>query len=371
MIKPTVVYPFSFTSALLPRYQTLSNYKIASVVVPGKLSNKVSDASFYDEGEPMGIPVSFDLSSQLSNIDTVIWAEYDYMDNFRFRDHVFNQISDILRQGKEVVCTQPLNDVELKRFYSDASQFNGLFHYLDNKIYADEIFSSSALKKIEVPIISVYGTIENCSKFETQLMLRQKFLSNGYRVSQVGSRHYSSLYNVHPFPRFMFETGHTEAQKILGFNSWLREISNVEQPDVIIVGVPGGLMPVNTRYHFNFVIIAYLVSCAIEPDFSILNVPFEEIDTQYVEMMRNLFRYRFSTQIDCIAMSNVRLNRDSVMSNFQPLEYDVMPHKYLMPLIAKWPQSLMPLFSAVDYHQQEQLFQYICSHLSGNNERVV
>ena len=369
MIKKTVIYPFSHASNCLPRYyQMLSGYQITSVVVPGKLPQGELDASFYDEGETMGIPINYDLAMQLTNCDTLIWSEFDYTDIPGFRNQVFNHISNALRRGTSVICTQPLNCSELKKFETEAIQSDSSFRYLDYEACPDEIFDTAILKKIKVPVISVYGTIENCSKFETQLALRKRFLDEGYRVTQIGSRHYSSLFGFHSFPHFMFETGYSETQKILGFNRWLNKLSDEEKPDVIILGVPGGLLPVNDRFPFHFGIIAYLVSCAIETDCTILNLPCEEINTAYIKRMQNLFRYRFGTQLDCIAMSNVRMNQDSVSSEYQALEYDVLPHRLLSSLVAKCSQELVPVFGVVD---GDQLFQYICSYLSGNNERVV
>lgn len=62
-------------------------------------------------------------------------------------------------------------------------------------------------------------------------------------------------------------------QKKLRFNHYVNYIANSEDADIVIVGVPGGVVPISNKL-FDFGIMNYMVANAVKPDYVILNTGF-------------------------------------------------------------------------------------------------
>ncbi len=103
------------------------------------------------------------------------------------------------------------------------------------------------IQEIKTPVIFVMGVGENAHKFEIQLSVRENLFNMGYKVSQVGSRNYCEMFNFHSFPEFMYSNMYSETEKIKLFNNFIKNIENQENPDVIIIGIPGTIMRINNK----------------------------------------------------------------------------------------------------------------------------
>ena len=68
-----------------------------------------------------------------------------------------------------------------------------------------------------------------------------------------------------------------------------------EKPEVIVVGIPGELLPLTKqKAEGNFGIIAYEILNAVDPDFTILSLYKDEYKEEYFEEMNNLLHYRYN-----------------------------------------------------------------------------
>lgn len=96
---------------------------------------------------------------------------------------------------------------------------------------------------ISTPIITVAGMGEKTNKMELQMDLVISLQKDKYKVVWVSSRNEALLYNGQKFPTFMYDEGVSEKKKILMYNHYLKWIEQSEKPDVILIGIPGGIMP--------------------------------------------------------------------------------------------------------------------------------
>lgn len=319
-MKDVIVYPYSnYFTPFLRQMAYDKKYSILSAVIPGKWCFEGIDASFLDEGSIIGIPISTDFDEQLNYCSIVIWAEYDYTDNAVFFNHVLSQMKYAILVKKDIVCCQKLSPGVLSQFKELAKQNDVNFEYIFED--SSEIFHNGN-NIITIPIITIMGIGENCSKFETQLILRRLFIESGYQFSQIGSRPGCELLGFHSFPDFMFNKQYTETEKISAFHEFIYNIQQKERKDFIILGIPGGIMPYDEKHVNYYGITCYEVFSSIKTDFNILNVWNQDLNKEFMQTLSNIMKYKFSATLDCVGISNINLIIRNRLNN--DIEYCIL-----------------------------------------------
>mgnify|MGYP001081135938 CR=1 FL=1 len=74
----------------------------------------------------------------------------------------------------------------------------------------------------------------------------------------------------------MFDESKSSLEKIQKLNQFAVDLIDQKNAEVLIVGVPGGIMPISKFEFDEFGELAYLVSHAIPSDIGILNVYYQE-----------------------------------------------------------------------------------------------
>lgn len=187
-------------------------------------------------------------------------------------------------------------------------------------LYSDGI---PKIRDIDKPLVMIVGTGANTGKFDIQLRVREMFLSGGYKVSQIGSKSYCELWGFHSFPDFMNKTLNA-AEKIVRFNHYVNYIANSEDADIVIVGVPGGVVPISNKLFDDFGIMNYMVANAVKPDYVILNTGFVDYNNNYVETMVKALKYRLDYDVDSVFLSNFYINWEATDS-LDRLVYMTLP----------------------------------------------
>lgn len=162
----------------------------------------------------------------------------------------------------------------------------------------------NVLYKFDTPIIAVAGAGSFSQKFDLQLYLRKEFLNLGYKISQVGSRPYCEMFGFQSMPKWMFDSTYTDKEKVYAFNHYLKLIEINEKPEVMIIGLPEGIIPFNEKHSQGFGLCAYEICSAIHPDYLIMSLYNGEYTQQFLDEMNNLAKYRLHVEIDDFYMSN-------------------------------------------------------------------
>ena len=164
--------------------------------------------------------------------------------------------------------------------------------------------SDNVLYKFDTPIVAVAGTGSFTQKFDLQLYLRKELLNLGYKVSQVGTRPYCEMFDFQSMPKWMFDSTYTDREKVYAFNHFLKMIELKEKPEVIIIGMPEGIIPFNEKHQQGFVLCAYEICSAVHPDYLIMSLYNGEYTQQFLDEMNNLTKYRLHVEIDDFYVSN-------------------------------------------------------------------
>ncbi|MCX7923054.1 MAG: TIGR04066 family peptide maturation system protein [Clostridia bacterium] len=302
-----VVYPYDAKFATVLRHRKLcETLDFVGVASPSGWGLTGKDAGFSDYGSDTGLIVENRFEHLLDLCDTVWFVQSETQ--IDFEKLIYPKIAQAIQSRKNIICSLDLKGKErgLKEL---CIKHNVYLRYFKSTFNLDELKDNMKSRRIqfnkfETPIIAVSGCAEGIHKFEIQLALREHLANMGYRVSQIGSRNYCELLGFHSFPGFMYECGISESDKVLLFNDYIKKIELEEVPDIIILGVPGGIMPVHENSTDGFGILHYEVFQAVTPDAAILSILYSTYNEDFFDKLYNIAKYRFGFEIDCCSMAN-------------------------------------------------------------------
>lgn len=306
-----------------------------------------------DAGQKLGIytgkKVRSDIEEALENIEVIIVTESILS---LPQDHLKDIVDKSRAIGKEVIIIRKELLYLEKRNHKENEQ---------NKFCVDieSIPINYKMRDPVAPIVLVAGSGERCNKFEIQLELRKIFIDLGYKVTQIGSKNYCEIFGFHSFPEFVYKNDTTITNKILNFNRFINYISLDEKPDVIIIGVPGGIYPYDDVFHNDFGIINYIVSNAISSDFTVLTALNVDNKNEFADSMITSLKYKFNYDLDCFFLSNTTINWIETKST-KNLTYMILP-------LEKVKQSTLDFdyYNIFDINDREQFKDLVVETLQG------
>ena len=328
------------------------------------------DAGYVDGGDNLGIIVDNRFEEYFNECETVMFVDPDYpIDYDKF---IYPRIYKAIDKGKNIICLINLKDKlhEIKKYceikkvsfknYSDSN--------LDTSTFAGNNIEENEILDLNTPIISVVGLSDNTDKFALQLEIKTELEDMGYKVSYIGSREYCEFFGAHSFPKFMFDKNMSESDKIYLFNKLVKYIETKENPDVIIIGVPGGILPHNKKISNNFGITAYEVFQSITSDALVLSVFHEEYNEKFFKSINNNIKYRFGIEIDVINILNKKVDWGEMMA-IQPkkISCTTINKEYLKESVAQLKSlTQIPIYNLHDKTNNPKITEILVNKLEEN-----
>ena len=90
---------------------------------------------------------------------------------------------------------------------------------------------------------------------------------------------------------------------MIAFNQFLKAIEINEKPEIMIIGLPEGLMPFNEKHSQGFGLKAYEICCSVHPDYMLLSLYSGEYTQEFLEEMKNAVKYRLNSDVDTFVIS--------------------------------------------------------------------
>ncbi len=354
-MKKIMLYPYDISNLHLLQYQDANAqlYKVAYVVSPRGWGYTGEDA-----GKKVGIETNYIVKDQfeynlkksdvLMIIDSRICLEDSEIEKY------IKIASDM---GKEVILLKEINEEIIKKYHESIIDIRSIDSKLKMDLKLKE--QDNIIYDIKKPIVLVLGTGEQCYKFTTQILLREIFKANGYNVTQIGTKDDSYYYGFHPFPQFMLKNQISDKDKIIYFNHYVKALSENEESDVIIIGVPGGIEKYDNKYLNDFGVLNYLVSNAISPDFVVFNSMYVDYPEKYFPLINNSLKYKYNYALDAIFLTNSMVNWDAT-EDFQKLVYLTLDNNFVHETAKQF--NVYTLFNEGDRKRFEQ---HILSTLEG------
>lgn len=327
MKKKLAVFPYNSEFSSLWKYSDLLlEFEINNLIAPKGWGLTGKNVKVGLNGRTVNLNIQDNLSeNEYALIDTIlITEEINKMD----RDVAVGMLTKLFRFDKEIIYTSYICS-ELKNMIIDtgrAINLSGL------KKIKKELSPSHHRYSIDVPVIMVMGTSIMTEKFDLQLSIRRKLQDIGYKVSQIGSKSFCELFGFHSIPDWFFDCTYLEADKISMFNKFMKYIETEEKPDVIVVGVPEGIIPLTKKHHFNYGIYAFEICCAVAPDYAILALPYGEYNDEFYTEMNILCQYRLNVTLDSFYVSRYQ----PISNSFIKPDLEFTWSKGIIPLTEKY-----------------------------------
>lgn len=357
------LYGREFAPIIRNRY-LFEKYDVIDLISPPGWGMEGRDASLADKGMNMNIVVHSDFDKSIEECDTMLVADYSVKENFK--EIIYDNIYKALECRKNVICLMELDEAFLADAIKISSEQNVYFKYFGRHPGIDMktvcVGETGDLEEITAPVVFVGGVSENTGKLEIQLSLRSLLTEKGYKVSQIGSRHYCELLGFHAMPGFMYESGLSDPQKIISFNHYVRNICASEHPDIILIGIPGDITLLDSRFPGNFGATAFLISNAVKPDYFILSVFYTEVPDQ-LRKIKVIIENKMGFQINCMNISNVQFDLND--SNERKCKcYNYLPYSLIDKKIDILKETGISLTNILGRQGKEEMTDLLINTLS-------
>lgn len=343
-----LLYPFHAEMSSICRFwEFLSEYDGVLAVAPKSFGIHQWDAGKVDGGMPIEIPVTNDFSASILESQAVFM---DYAEAFTLSaEHYLGKISQAIDCERQVIITSRLFQY-IKELISDMLYKKiRVIGYTTPEIPTQRYENTF---EIPVPCISVLGAGDQTNKFDLQLGLRRYFTKTGYRVYQLGTKEYSSLFGFDALPRFLFESG-SQHEKILRLNHLIYDRVLAEQADLVIIGCPGGIMRHNPFEFDEYGEMAFLIGNAIKADASILSLYGMGYTEEALAVLRDICKYRL----------NAPVSRYNLACKDIVVDQALMKCRYATVDVSFIKEQILPMSRTSD-------FDVFCGSISGEIDRI-
>ena len=360
-----LVYPFDNNFlAIIKHIELISEYEITKLVSPYGWGFVGRDAGSAGKWKEIGIKVEGNFKEALGACDTVLFIDSHL--KLDFEKIVYPKMLEAIKEKKSILCELKVDD-KMKKELAELASNNGLScdFLSDNEVWFSP--SSSEIYEINTPVIFVLGISERTNKFEIQLALRKRLIKEGYKVSQVGTKKYCELLGFHSMPSFMYGNSLSETEKITLFNHFIKKMEKEEEPDVIIIGLPGGTMKVNNKYTCYYGITSYEISQAVIPDAVICSVLYEEYKPTYFENVCKSLQYKLGFKVDCFNLSNYQLDWMRTDSSMQ-MCYTLLDSTAVIQKIEYLSGMEIPIFNIIEEDHGDEMYKFVLDKLSSYAE---
>lgn len=317
MKKNCAVYPYDEQTEAFVRYSPLlENYSIIKCISPSSWAyndEKISSCN----GDIIKIVNHEDLASIIGYEALWIVESNQVLD---FQSYILPFLKKTISNITEVIITRRLTPEESYSLRLLCDKCNVKLHFVYDFEHAPDF--SLKLLKINTPIVFILGVFENTEKLDTTLYLRNEFIFEGYKVETIISQiNAGSLLGCRSFPSFMFDFSYSDTDKIYMFNRYVKKLEIENNPDIIVIGVPGEILPINYKHCGNFGLMPYLVSNAVSPDYAVLTLIYGEFLPKYLEEMRLLCKYKFNVPVEAFSISTKGVDFSTIDSDYSELKY--------------------------------------------------
>jgi len=175
--------------------------------------------------------------------------------------------------------------------------------------------------EVPVPVFGVLSTEENCDKFLFQLCMQEYFNAQNVKTSFICSNQLGSLTGMYTIPEELFDNTYTFTQKVSYLNQYLCEVYFETKPDLMIVGVPGGVFSLQDNENDYFAEFAHLFSHAVKFDAISYNLFRNEVRLdETLDAIETYFAYAFKTAVYIFGISGMIAKRLNDSNEYEILK---------------------------------------------------
>lgn len=240
--------------------------------------------------------------------DTVLLL--DNIGEFKLEKYQF-LIEKAIKNAKKILLSQEL--------YDEIGVDNSCIEFLENISCEMKFDINNTIKEIEIPVIGICGKGENCSKFESVLSVLNVLKEQEISYVALSENPLIKIFGGYNYPKEIFSHNHSLYQKILAFNNYIYDLCEEKNPDVLLVGIPGGITPFGMANDNYYSEVALVITNALKIDIGILNIYAQESEADICTELIKYCNYKYNMPIDLICMS-----RQKVVYNTESRRYETI-----------------------------------------------
>lgn len=186
----------------------------------------------------------------------------------------------------------------------------GKYFSFRNNVHSEGyiIKPGSELLELKTPLIAVGSQVCSLGQEFLEYGLKGYFKKKGYNVTLVSSCNYVHISEDYGIPAFMRDNSYSDAEKILMFNRFLKNVENENNPDAIILGIPEEMMVYTNGLYGNFAMMAHKILYATKPDYFIYCMPYDCYNKELFNSVIKCIEYRFGISVDGISLSKKQVD---------------------------------------------------------------
>lgn len=212
--------------------------------------------------------------------DTLLLVENKWV-----KSEVYKQILDSYERTS---CRLYLPEALQKRLNVPDSPCVHVLPEFDN--YEEDL--GDGVFQIGAPVVLITGAGRECNKFELTLGIRDFLAKRGYSSLCLASSPLSQLWSIHNLPKFLFEK-RSLTEKVTLFNHFLYMRIRDYKPEVVVICVPGGIIPQNPFRYEEIGEMAMVISTAIPVSVNLCSLYCHSYSDLFLDNLGSLCKYRY------------------------------------------------------------------------------
>ena len=376
-----LVFPYGYDSEPIVRHIELLEqcYEIVALVSPGGWG--MAGKSIVLGKNKMKKNIYETIEEVREAFDSIFIPDFGEIDE-EVEKRLINEIVKWIPDLSYIICAARftvINEEELKEICMQKNQFCDFVNLTGEKpLSAYKLTENHAIhppiREINVPVVCIVGWWEKTDKFEVSLVLREQFLEAGYHVAQVGSRNISEMFGFHSFPDFMFSKSIDAEDKIIYFNRWLENIIKKEQPDLLLITIPGAMNNFNNEFTRGFGILHHQVFQSVLPDILIMCTSYLSESVQTIKKLEDVSmscKYKYGAVVDAFHMSNLLIDIYDSEERGYVVTSNIYRENVSRTIAEKFRNSSIPIFNVLDQRDCNGIFDVIINKLCSKDSRVI
>ncbi len=365
--KNAVLFPLTEEVVPLLRFRKMlkqmSEIEIVSTVSPYGILAEGKDPSLLDEGESVGLVAQNDFLTAICDCDLLILPDVSkWMAGSYFSD-ILENVMCAIRNKIDIYYLKPLPS-PFQEFLEKYAEMYSVNSYVDNISHGNYLQEQRKLLPIQTPVVAVTSFDEECSKLQVQLGVKNALEEQGLKVSYISSKPFGELLGFHSFPSKAFLRQLEIDDQCKFLNHYISSIEQIEDPDIILIGIPGGFTPVDEEYLNGCGLLHSLISFAVNFDFLISLIPCSGLTTEYILHTCNRAKQLMSGYPDMLGLSHIKIDPTVFADQHLVNEKDIYDQTKIQSMITEYQQKGILVYDAASSEFYKKAAEQIITKLT-------
>ena len=320
-IKKAIAFPFNKEMHSLARFESMLSFEMCNYYVvkySGMIGSRICDIFPYIVNNKK-IEDYLTINWQ-GDFDTIVLGHVQELSELIGLDLQRWFVEKCHRYKKKIYCFDNI-DVLAKRFLDDKQYF---YPAIRREMFPENF--GGKLHLLRTPVLGVWGTSSKQGKNTLQILLRDKFLKDGYKVSQLGTEPSGYLLGYeYVYPMGYNSTVYVQGNEAVGVLNNIMHRLDLWDSDIIIVGSQSGTIP-RVNYNIKYLSVSQMeFLLGTQPDIVILCINIHD-DISYIEKTQNFIESICNGKVIayCLSPLKATINNGIVKRNKSVDEEEAM-----------------------------------------------